>query len=390
MNAPTPTQWHPSADFLLSKDGVNLIPGRPLLDTGGNLGSTHLHTRDQTPSVPLSINLLDTATSFSIHNLPTSANLDATKRIHDIFLSDVQDSSLAEVSKIPVSSRLPATSVHQATEPTDPNLLSKLTAALHANKSLAADVQMLKEENQILRTTSVLTKGLTEPQKDFNATSINLLEALAEDEQSKDRMIISLRVTATSLERQNKELGDQVKDMQEQLSLLALAKLNDNLEVSEASATAANLHWKLEAANKQITALTNELQLKDATIEVLQKNVDNLTAQVQRFMGVNSTLTRCISEAAIPESSLGSLATADLQGKLEMYRLMTRQYEKSMETLVAEQKATDDMLSLLMDRATSMSSRLDRIEDSIVAVSRDRLVNIYRRRLEAAGLHVNG
>lgn len=116
--------------------------------------------------------------------------------------------------------------------------------------------------------------------------------------------------------------------------------------MSEASATAASLHWKLEAATKQIAALTNELRVKDATIDALQKNVDNLTAQVQRFIGVNSTLTRCISEATVPESSLSSVSTADLQGKLEMYRLMNRQYEMGMETLVAEQKATDEMLSI--------------------------------------------
>lgn len=390
MDAPTPTQWLPSADFLLSKDGANLIPERPLLNTVGNLNSTRLHTRDHAPSVPLSMNLLDAATSFSIHSLPVSANLTATKHIHDIFLSGVQDSNLAETTEAPASSRSPNINMHQDTKSADPSLFSKLTAALHANESLAADVQMLREENQTLRNASVLTAGLAEPRKDFNATSINLLEALAEDEQSKDRMIISLRVTATSLEKQNRELEGQVKDMQEQLSLLALAKQDDNLEMSEASATAASLHWKLEAATKQIAALTNELRVKDATIDALQKNVDNLTAQVQRFIGVNSTLTRCISEATIPESSLSSVTTADLQGKLEMYRLMNRQYEMGMETLVAEQKATDEMLSLLMDRATAMSSRLDHIESSVVAVSRDRLVDIYRRRLEAANLHVNG
>lgn len=217
MDAPTPTQWLPSADFLLSKDGANLIP-ETLLNTVGNLNSTRLHTRDHAPSVPLSMNLLDAATSFSIHSLPVSSNLTATKHIHDIFLSGVQDSNLAETTEAPASSRSPNINMHQDTKSADPSLFSKLTAALHANESLAADVQMLREENQTLRNASVLTAGLAEPRKDFNATSINLLEALAEDEQSKDRMIISLRVTATSLEKQNRELEGQVKDMQEQLS----------------------------------------------------------------------------------------------------------------------------------------------------------------------------
>ena len=390
MNVYDSTKLHPSADFLLSKEGVDSIPGRSIPSITGSLGSAHPHALGQASSIPCSMNLLDAATSFSIHSLPVSADAAATKRIHDIFLSGAQESNPVEASEATMSSRSYATDLTQTTEPANPNLLSKLTAALKVNESLAADVQILTEENAALRKASILTAGPAGLQRDFNATSINLLEELAEDKQSKDRTIISLRVTATSLEKQNRELEDQVKDMKEQISLLALAKQDTNIEKSEASATANSLHWQLEAANKQIATLSNELRMKDTTIEMLRKDVSDLREQLQRFMNANSTLTRCISEAAVSESPCGSLATVDLQGKLEMYRLMNKQYEKSMETLVTEQKATEDVLSLLMDRATSMNARLDRIEDKVVAVSRDRLVDIYRRRLESAGLYVNG
>lgn len=392
MNVFTPIQLHLSEDFLLSKEGVDSIPKKSFSDAAGSLGPTRLQAHENASSVPSNMNLLDAATSFSINGLPASTDMAATKRIHDIFLSGAQEPD-PRVNDAPTPSRPYASDAHNAIGPTSlagPSLFSKLTAALRANESLTADVQMLKEENSALRKTSVLTVGLTETQKDFNATSINLLEEITSDEQSKDRTIVSLRTTVASLERQNKELEDQIKDIQGQLSTMALTKLDDTAEMSEASATANSLHWQLDAAKKQISMLTNELRIKDTIIETLKRDANDMRTQIQRFVSTNSTLTRCISETKAPEASLGTMANIDLQGKLEMHRLMNKQYENSMETLLTEQKATEEMLSLLMDRAASMSSRLDNIENKIVAVSRDRLVDIYRRRLEAAGLYING
>lgn len=392
MKAITPTQLHPSEDFLLSKEGVNSIPQNVISDTAGSLCSTRLQAYEHTSNDPSNMSLLDAATSFSINGLPTSTDIATTKRIHDIFLSGTQEPN-PRANDAPTPSRSYLIDNKNAIGPASlagPSLFSKLTTALRENESLAAAVQMLKEENSVLRKTSVLTTDLTATQRDFNATSINLLEEIVDDEQSKERTIVSLRTTASSLERQNRELESHIKAMQEQLSTMTLAKLDDTAEISETTATAHNLHWQLDAAKKQISMLTNELKIKDTVIEALKKDINDMEVQMQRFMNVNSTLTRCISEAKVSEASIGSVSNIDLQGKLEMYRLMNKQYANSMETLLTEQKATEDMLSLLMERAQSMNSRLDNIESKVVAVSRDRLVDIYRRRLEAAGLYVNG